>query len=64
MQTLNVHFLNRGFGTDDGYNQVEAVNMRVCEYTSRPQATIASPYFPGDTLTIQYQGDEWVCDLD
>ena len=46
MQTLNVHFLNRGFGTDDGYKQVEAVNMRVCEYTSRPQATIASPYFP------------------
>jgi len=53
MQNLNVHFINRGYGTDDGYKTVDAVNMRACEYTGRPQATIASPYFPGDTLTIQ-----------
>jgi len=64
MTTLNVHFVNRGFGTDDGYKAVEAMNMRVCEFTQRPQATVASPYFPGDTLTIQFENNEWICDLD
>lgn len=64
MHNLNVHFMNRGYGTDDGYKTVSAVNMRACEYTGRPQATIASPYFPGDTLTIQYENNEWICDLD
>ena len=64
MQNLNVHFINRGYGTDDGYKTVDAVNMRACEYTGRPQATIASPYFPGDTLTIQYENNEWICYVD
>ena len=64
MQNLNVHFINRGSGIDDAYKTVDAVNMRPSEYTARPQATIASPYFPGDTLTIQYENNEWICDLD
>ena len=64
MQKLNVHFINRGYGTDDGYKAVEVIANTICEFTARPQATIASPYFPGDTLTVQYENNEWVCDLD
>jgi len=64
MQTLNVHFVNRGYGTDDGYKAVDLKNLTVCEFTGAPSATIANPYFPGDTLVAKFESNEWVCDLD
>ena len=45
MQTLNVHFVNRGYGTDDGYKAVDLKDLTVCEFTGAPSATIANPYF-------------------
>ena len=64
MQTLNVHFVNRGYGTDDGYKAVDLKDLTVCEFTGAPSATIANPYFPGDTLVAKFETNEWVCDLD
>ena len=64
MQELNVHFVNRGFGTDDGYKTVKLQELRVCEFTQTPEAVINNPYFPGDTLRARFEGTEWVCDLD
>ena len=64
MQELNVHFVNRGFGTDDGYKTVQLQELRVCEFTHTPEAIISNPYFPGDTLRARFEGTEWVCDLD
>ena len=61
---LDVHFVNRGFKTDDGVKQVEVVELGVCEFTQTPEAKIESPYFPGDTLRARYESTGWVCDLD
>jgi hypothetical protein len=64
MQELNVHFVNRGYGTDDGIKTVQMISLAICEFTGRPQATIKSPYAFGDPLTAQFQNNEWLCDLD
>ena len=61
---LNVHFINRGYGTDNGYKNVELFNLSVCEFTQTPEAVISNPYFPGDTLRARFENNEWVCDLD
>tara|TARA_Y100000389_G_scaffold18044_1_gene15721 strand:- start:210 stop:404 length:195 start_codon:yes stop_codon:yes gene_type:complete len=64
MQELNVHFVNRGYGTDDGIKTVQMISLAICEFTGRPQATIKSPYAFGDPLVAQFEGSGWVCDLD
>ena len=61
---LKVHFINRGYGTDSGFKEVELVKLKVCEFTQTPMALIDNPWWPGDTLTARYEGTEWVCDLD
>ena len=61
---LNVHFVNRGYGTDDGIKNVKVNEIAVCSITQRPVAVIDSPYFPGDTLRAEYVNNEWLCDLD
>lgn len=61
---LNVHFINRGYGTDEGYKNVELVKLDICAYTQTPLALIDNPYFPGDTLRARFEDGEWVCDLD
>ena len=66
MNNLSVHFINRGFGTDDGVKEVKLVELGICEFTQTPEAKIENPYFPGATLRARYEGIEhgWVCDLD
>ena len=64
MQELNVHFVNRGYGTDDGIKSVQMISLGICEFTSRPEATIKSPYAFGDPLKAQFVDNEWLCDLD
>jgi hypothetical protein len=64
MQTLNVHFINRGYGTDEGFKKVEVLSNSICEFTAKPLATIRSPFgLQTNTLVAEYNG-EWVCDLD
>ena len=65
-KTLNVHFVNRGYGTDEGFKQVELLGTAICEFTHKPLATIRSPFgLQTNTLVAEYEGDyKWVCDLD
>mgnify|MGYP001576425811 CR=1 FL=1 len=68
-KTLYVHFINRGYGTDDGHHSVELLGTAVCEFTGKPLAEIRSPYgLGGDTLVAEYSTHAgvggWICDLD
>ena len=63
-QKLLVHFINRGYGTDDGHKSVEVLGFNVCEFSGKPVAEIRSPYGVGGTLVAEYTGKEWLCDLD
>ena len=65
MQKLNVHFVNRGFGTDEGHHSVELLGQSICEFTGKPVAEIRSPFGLGGSLVAEYEGRSgWVCDLD
>ena len=67
-QKLLVHFINRGYGTDDGHHSVEVVGFGVCEHTAKPVAEIRSPYGFGAPLVAEYSTHAgvggWICDLD
>jgi len=63
-QKLLVHFINRGYGTDDGHKSVDVLGFNVCEFSGKPVAEIRSPYGVGGTLVAEYTGKEWLCDLD
>ena len=66
MTTLNVHFVNRGFGTDEGFKKVELLGQSICEHTGKPVAEIRRPFGLGGSLIAEYAGqyEGWVCDLD
>ena len=69
MTTLNVHFLNRGYDTDYGVKKVDVISNSICEFTTKPQAIITSPFgLSTDTLVAEYSTHPgavgWVCDLD
>ena len=65
MQELTVHFVNRGYGTDEGTKTVALESLGICEYTGRPEAVVRSPFGLQDTtLRAQYVDNEWLCDLD
>jgi hypothetical protein len=63
-QKLNVHFLNRGYDTDYGVKKVDVISNSICEFTTKPLAEIRSPFGLGGSLVAEYEGKEWVCDLD
>ena len=67
-QKLLVHFINRGYGTDDGHKSVEVLGFNVCEFSGKPVAEIRSPYGQGGTLVAEYSTHAgvggWICDLD
>jgi len=53
-----------GYGTDEGFKQVELLSTAVCEFSSKPLAEIRSPFGLGGSLVAEYEGNNWVCDLD
>jgi len=67
-KTLKVRFVNRGYGTDEGFKQVELLSTAVCEFSGKPLAEIASPFGLGGSLVAEYEAHagagKWVCDLD
>ena len=67
-QKLLVHFINRGYGTDDGHKSVELLGQSICEHTGKPVAEIRSPFGLGGTLVAEYSTHAgvggWICDLD
>jgi hypothetical protein len=64
-QKLNVHFVNRGYGTDEGNHNVPVVKFDVYEPTGVPMAAVKSPFgLKDNVLVAMYENNEWVCDLD
>ena len=62
--TLDVHFVNRGFGTDEGIKTVQLFELLLND-NQTPQAIICSPFgLQMDKLTAEFENNQWVCDLD
>ena len=64
MTKVTVHFINRGYNTDEGYHNCKILAHGICEHTERPEIHIESPFGLGGTLIAKHEKDEWVCDLD
>jgi len=64
MKTLNVHFINSGWGNDHGVREVELLDITV-NAAGTPIAKITNPfnYYTAE-LTARFLNTEWVCDLD
>jgi len=64
-QNLNVHFVNRGYGTDEGNHVVPVVKLDIHESTGMPMAAVKSPFGLKDNVLVAlYENNEWLCDLD
>jgi hypothetical protein len=62
--TLDVHFINSGYGTDEGVKTVQLFDM-ILDQFQRPTAIVCSPFGLQDTrLTAEFKDNTWVCDLD
>ncbi len=60
---MQVRFVNRGYGTDDGMRKVEVIKTDLSIHGA-PELIISNPWWPGDTLRCTWETNEWVCDLD
>jgi len=60
---MQVHFINSGFGTDDGVKEVEVHSLKIDGY-DRPYAIVEHPYVPGDSCRAEFTGTKWVVDFD
>ena len=60
---MKVKFVNKGYGTDDGFREVEVVKTELSIH-GWPQLIIQNPWWTGDTLVCHWENNEWVCDLD
>ena len=60
---MKVRFVNKGYGTDDGYRDVEVVKTELSIH-GWPQLIIKNPWWTDDTLVCEWTNNEWVCDLD
>ena len=64
MKTLNVQFINSGWGNDHGVREVELLDITV-NAAGTPIARICNPFTYGTAeLTARFLSTEWVCDLD
>jgi len=64
MKTLNVQFINSGWGNDHGTRAADLVELTV-DTLGKPVAKITNPfdYYTAE-LTARFLNTEWVCDLD
>ena len=64
MKTLNVLFINSGWGNNHGVREVELLDITVNQ-AGTPIAKITNPfnYYTAE-LTARFYDDEWICDLD
>ena len=64
MTTLNVHFINSGWGNDHGVYETDLIELTV-DTLGKPVAKITNPfdYYTAE-LTAVFLNDEWICDLD
>lgn len=60
---MQVHFINSGYGTDDGFKEVEVQSLKIDSY-DRPYAIVTNPFRPADSCRAEFNGEEWVVDFD
>ena len=60
---MQVRFVNRGYGTDDGFKEATVVKTDLSIHGA-PELIIENPWWPGDVLRCTWETNEWVCDLD
>ena len=54
---MKVKFVNKGYGTDDGFKEVEVVKTELSVF-GWPQLIIKNPWWTGDTLVCQWENNE------
>ena len=60
---MQVHVINSGHDTDDGYHQVTVQSLRM-DLFDRPYAIVSHPYRAGDSCRAEFVDDEWLVDFD
>jgi hypothetical protein len=60
---MQVHFINSGYGIDDGLKEVEVQSLKIDAY-DRPYAIVDHPYISGDSCRAEFTGTKWVVDFD
>lgn len=65
MRQLEVHFVNRGYNTDEGNHTVPLISFDINSTSGKPTALVKSPFgLKNNTLIAFYENNEWLCDLD
>ncbi len=66
--TLDVHFRNSGFGTDEGVHRVQLFELKLDRNDGSPLAIVCSPFGLQNTKLEAYFETwplgRWICDLD
>jgi hypothetical protein len=64
---MQVHVINTGYGTDDGFKEVEVQSFKM-DHNDAPYAIVSHPYISGDSCRAEYRfhnGElQWVVDFD
>jgi hypothetical protein len=60
---MQVHFINSGYGTDDGFKEVDVISLKIDSY-DRPYAIVSNPFRPTDSCRAEFDGTEWLVDFD
>lgn len=61
---MQVHIINSGLGTDEGYREVNVESLKL-NHWDQPYAIITNPYSPSlGSLVAEFKDNEWVVDLD
>ena len=60
---MQVHFINSGYGTDDGHKEVDVISLKL-DHNDAPYAIVSHPYVSGDSCRAEFKGGEWVVDFD
>jgi hypothetical protein len=64
---MQVHFINSGWGTDDGFKEVDVISLKL-DHNDAPYAIVSHPYIAGDSCRAErnlYNGElQWVVDFD
>jgi hypothetical protein len=64
---MQVHFINSGYGTDDGFKEVDVISLKL-DHDDAPYAIVSHPYQPFETCRAErnyHNGSlQWVVDFD
>jgi hypothetical protein len=60
---MQVRFINSGYGTDDGFKEVDVISLKL-DHNDSPYAIVSHPYVNFDSCRAEFKGTEWVVDFD